>query len=111
MATLLTKPGEVFDVRHAGAAPSYVQVATLVKTDTLEVKRLSLPEGRRIPTHHAPGEITVHCLEGRITFTSGGTPRELKAGQMLFLNAGELHSLDAIEDSSVLVTKVLPARS
>ena len=81
----------------------------LAKTATLEVRRLILSKGREIPTHHAPGEITVHCLEGRIAFTSGGTTRELGAGQMLVLAAGEPHSVAGLEDSTVLVTKVLPA--
>ena len=40
---------------------------------------------------------------------SGGTTRELGAGQMLVLAAGEPHSVVGLEDSSVLVTKVLPA--
>jgi len=66
-------------------------------------------KGREIPTHHACGEITVHCLEWRIAFTADGTTRELGAGQMLVLAAGEPHSLVGLEDSSVLVTKVLPA--
>jgi len=35
--------------------------------------------------------------------------RELDAGQMLVLAAGEPHSVVGLEDSSVLVTKLLPA--
>jgi quercetin dioxygenase-like cupin family protein len=110
MAIPHARPGEVIDVRPQGSAPAGVEVITLVKTDTLEVKRLVLPKGREIPTHRAPGEITVHCLEGRVAFTAGGSRRELEAGQMLFLNEGEPHSLDGLEDSSVLVTKLLPVR-
>jgi len=81
----------------------------LAKTATLEVRRLILAKGQAIPTHQAPGEITVHCLEGRITFTACGATRELNAGQMLVLAAGEPHSLVGLEDSQVLVTKVLSA--
>ena len=94
--------------RGAGLAPGGRR-ALLAKTATLEVRRLTLAKGREIPTHLARGEITVHCLEGRIAFTSDGTTRELGAGQMLVLAAGEPHSLVGLEDSSVLVTKVLPA--
>ena len=101
--------GEVIDVRPAGPAASGGPSTMLAKTATLEVRRLTLSRGREVPTHHAPGEITVHCLEGRIAFTSGGTTRELGAGQMLVLAAGEPHSVAGLEDSTVLVTKVLPA--
>ena len=55
-----------------GASPK-----SLVKTKTLEIRRLTLPKGRTIPTHHAPGEITVHCLEGRIAFTANGETRDV----------------------------------
>ena len=71
------KLSEVIDVRTAGSASPGAPSSTLAKTATLEVRRLTLPKGREIPTHHARGEITVHCLEGRIAFTADGTTREL----------------------------------
>ncbi len=99
---------DLIDVRPLGPALAGASSSTLTRTPTLEVRRLVLAKGHEIPTHQAPGEITVHCLEGRITFTACGSTRELKAGQMLVLAAGEPHSLVGLEDSSVLVTKVLP---
>ena len=83
----------------------------LAKTASLEVRRLILAKDQEIPTHHARGEITVHCLEGRIAFTASGSTRNVGAGQLIVLAAGEPHSLVGLEDSSVLVTKVLPANS
>ena len=35
------------------------RTATLVQTDALKVVRLVVPAGKEIPTHQAPGEITV----------------------------------------------------
>jgi quercetin dioxygenase-like cupin family protein len=78
-----------------------------VKTKTIEVRRLTHPKGQAIPTHHARGEITVHCLEGRIAFTASGETRHVGAAQLIVLAAGEPHSLIGLEDSTVLVTKVL----
>ena len=103
------KLSDVIDVRHPGPAPPGAPSSTLAKTATLEVRRLILARGQEIPTHQATGEITVHCLEGRIRFTACGATRELNAGQMLVLAAGEPHSVVGLEDSSVLVTKLLPA--
>lgn len=80
----------------------------LARTATLEVRRLTLSKYREIPTHKATGEITVHCLEGRIAFTSGETTRDVGPGQSILLSAVEPHSLVGLEDSTVLVTKVLP---
>ena len=99
---------DVIDVRPLGSELAGASSSTLAKTPTLEVRRLVLVKGHEIPTHQAPGEITVHCLEGRITFIACGSTRELKAGQLLVLAAGEPHSVVGVEDSSVLVTKVLP---
>jgi quercetin dioxygenase-like cupin family protein len=103
------KLSEVIDVRTAAVSASGGPSALLAKATTLEVRRLTLAKGREIPTHHARGEITVHCLDGRIAFTSNGTTRELGPGQLLVLAAGEPHSLVGLDDSCVLVTKVNPA--
>ena len=100
------KLSEVIDVRAAvpesGASPS-----TLVKTETLEVRRLTLPKGRAIPTHHAPGEITSPLPEGTDRVHRQWGDRDVGAGQLIVLAAGEPHSLVGLEDSTVLVTKVL----
>jgi quercetin dioxygenase-like cupin family protein len=50
----------------------------------------------------------VQCLEGRIAFTAAGQTQELVAGQLLYLAAGAPHALKGIDDSSVLVTILLP---
>ncbi len=101
------KLSEVIDVRAAGGPEPGAPPISLAKTATLEVRRLTLPKGRAIPTHHARGEITVHCLEGRIAFSAHGETREVGAGQLIVLAAREPHSLVGLEDSTVLVTKVL----
>jgi quercetin dioxygenase-like cupin family protein len=103
----LAKLSAVVDVFATKLVGSEAAPSTLAKTETLELRRLVLPKGREIPTHYARGAITVHCLEGRIAFTASGTTREVGAGQLIVLAAGEPHSLVGLEDSSVLVTKVL----
>lgn len=109
MSVPQAKLSEVIDVCRTGPATPGAPSSTLAKTATLEVRRLTLAKGQEVPTHHARGEITVHCLDGRIAFTADGTTRELGAGQMLVLAAGAPHSLVGLEDSAVLVTKVLAA--
>ncbi len=108
MALTQTAPGEVIDVHPLGPALAGTASSTLVKTPNLEVHRLVLPKAREIPTHFAPGEITVQCLEGRIAFTAEGAEHILEAGQMLYLAPEVPHSLVGLEDSSVLVTKLIP---
>ena len=100
------KPGEVIEL-SLGPALGSSKTTTLLKTADLELIRLVLAAGKEIPTHSAPGEITVQCLEGRVAFTSGEKTVELTAGQLLYLTAGEPHAVKGIEDSSLLVTLLL----
>lgn len=103
------KSGEVIQL-PLGAALGDSKTATLVKVANLELIRLVIPAGKDIPSHKAPGEITVQCLEGRVVFAAGENSVELSAGQLLYLSAGEPHALKAIEDSSLLVTILLPKK-
>jgi quercetin dioxygenase-like cupin family protein len=107
MAIPHAKSGEVIDLRPWGEPLAPAPTSTLVKTDKLVVIRLAVPVGKELPRHQVPGEITVQCLEGRVTFMAGATARELRAGQMLYLAGNESHSLRGIEDASVLLTILL----
>jgi quercetin dioxygenase-like cupin family protein len=99
------KPGELVPLllgnNFAGAKTS-----TLVKTSQLEVIRLVVPAGKEIPTHQVAGPITVQCLEGRIAFI-GTKQQELAAGDFLYLEGNEPHSLQGLTDATVLVTILL----
>lgn len=107
MAIPHAQPGDVIDVRPLGPALAPAQTRTLFKTANLEVVRLVMAAGKQIAEHRAPGEITVQCLEGRIAFTALGRPQELTAGQLLYLPAGEPHSVRCIEDASFVLTILL----
>lgn len=80
----------------------------LLSTGAVELVRLVVPAGRRIPTHRAAGEITLQCLEGRIAFEHEGVIRELLPGDLVHLCPQESHAVTAIEDASLLVTLVRP---
>lgn len=107
MATLRAHSGEVLDIRPLGTRLATSQTTTLIKTNTLEVIRMVLPAGHKTSQHHVPGEITVQCLEGRIQFEVEETIHEMSAGQLLYLNGGQRHRVQAVDDSSVLLTILL----
>jgi quercetin dioxygenase-like cupin family protein len=106
MAITHAAPGQVVDVRPLGAALVGAKTTTLIKSESLEVVRLVMPVGKEIAEHRAPGPITVHCLEGKIGFTALGKSVELTAGQLLYLPAGEPHSVKCVEDASFLLSLV-----
>lgn len=84
------------------------QSAVLLKAAGLELIRLVIPIGKEIPPHRAPEEVTVQCVEGRVAFTHNGSTSILSAGDLLYLCPNELHSVKALEDSTVLVTRLRP---
>lgn len=110
MAVPHAESGEIVDIGPLGDALAGTKTAALVKTASLEVIRLVIPAGKDVPSHTAPGDITVQCLEGAVDFTAEGRTRRLAAGQMLYLAAGVLHALRGVENASVLVTIVLGER-
>lgn len=99
--------GDVVDVRPLGAALASAKTTTLLKTGKIEVVRLVMTAGKEIAEHKAPGEITVHCLEGKVSFTALGKTHDLTAGQLIYLGAGVPHAVKCIEDTSFLLTILL----
>ncbi len=108
MAIPHAQPGEVVDVRPLGSALASAQTQTLFRAEQVEVIRLVVPAGKEISEHKAKGEITVLCLEGRVTFTAFGKTQNLEAGKLLYLPTGEPHSVKGIENASLLLTILLP---
>lgn len=107
MAIPHAQPGEVIDVRPLGSALAAAKTSTLLKTEKIEIIRLVMAAGKLLSEHKARGEITVHCLEGKLAFTAFGQTHELTAGQLLYLPVGEPHSVQCLEDASFLLTILL----
>lgn len=64
---------------------------------------LSMRAGQSIPEHANEGKVTVHAVRGHITFYEGLTPCELLAGEVLSIESGSPHHIEAHEDSALLV--------
>lgn len=107
MALRHAKAGEAIDLWQRKGALSAGKSAALVKTDDFEVVQLVVPSGRELPEHHVDGPITLYCLEGSVRLGLLQGDVELRAGEWLYLQGGEKHSVSAIEDSRVLLTIVL----
>lgn len=64
---------------------------------------LNLRKGQSVPAHSNDNVVTVYALSGHITFYENDTPGELHEGEVLQIEPGAQHHLEAHEDSSVLV--------
>lgn len=96
--------GDVISVRPlADALPNAVSTA-IVRTSHLELIRTVLHAGRRVPEHKTSGELTLQCIEGELIVRAHGRDITLTPGQMLFLDGGVPHAVEAVKDSSALLT-------
>jgi quercetin dioxygenase-like cupin family protein len=77
---------------------------TLSKKPRLRVVLMALKSGARLDKHEAPGPISIHALAGqlRVHFTSETV--ELGLGDILSVDSGVSHDLEAISESAVLLT-------
>ena len=60
--------------------------------------------GAATPVHRAAGPISVFVISGRIQFRADDHTAMLTAGQMLTLESGRPHAVEAPEDAVFLVT-------
>lgn len=104
MALHHAKAGEVVDLRPLGPALKDTKSAAIIKTDQFEAVRLVVPAGAEIPPHEVAGKVTLHCLEGHVVLGLEDSTIELRAGDWLFLEGGESHSVKGLEDASLLLT-------
>lgn len=104
MALHHAKAGEVVDLRPLADNLKNTKTAAIIKTQSFEAIRLVVPAGREIPPHEVSGNITLHCLEGHVSLGLAESHIELNAGEWVYLDGGEPHSVKGIEDSSILLT-------
>lgn len=64
---------------------------------------IALMGGHRLDEHANPGEATVHVLSGRVSLSAGGDAWNGSPGDLLIV-PDSMHSLQALEDSVVLLT-------
>jgi quercetin dioxygenase-like cupin family protein len=107
MSVSHAQPGEAIGVLPAAGSANESKSVTLIKTATLEVIRLVVPAGKQLAQHRVPGEIMLQCLAGSATLDTDEGKCELTAGELTHLAGGQEHSLNAKEDSILLLTILL----
>jgi quercetin dioxygenase-like cupin family protein len=64
---------------------------------------IGMRAGTRLSEHENPGEATVQVLQGRVRMSAGAQSWEGRTGDLLVVPPSR-HSLEAMEDSAVLLT-------
>jgi quercetin dioxygenase-like cupin family protein len=109
MALHHAQPLHIIDIRPLGHALGGATTCSLLKSPSLQLMRVVLPAGQGLPQHAVPGAITVQCIEGQAAVITPGRRCELSAGQLVMLRGGEPHAVQAVSDTSLLVTLLLHA--
>lgn len=83
----------------------------LINEPNYRMVLLSMRAGQCIPAHATSGTVTVHAIIGHITIFAGPFPDELYAGEVICIESGRQHSIEAHEDSALLVLSTGAARA
>jgi len=104
MALKHAAPGEVVDLRPLGPRLSAARTHAIVRTSSFEAVRLIVPAGVEIPSHKVPGRITLQCIEGHAQLVLTDETIDLRSGDWIYLDGNEPHSVEGIENTSLLLT-------
>jgi quercetin dioxygenase-like cupin family protein len=80
---------------------------SLVKDAALNVLLMVLKKGAHLHEHRTKGPITVQLISGSIRFSGGSDQRLISAGEMVGLDRGIFHSLEALEESALLLVTAI----
>jgi len=78
--------------------------SSLVKGDGINVALMVLKAGAKLQEHHTRAPITLQVIEGRINFVAGGKKQVVTAGTILALDRAIEHSVEAVEESALVLT-------
>lgn len=93
------------ELSHALAASSGRSSKTVFGGHEHQLRQtmIALRAGEDLSEHQNPGEATLQVLEGRVLLKASGVSWNGSVGDLITVPEG-LHSLDAVEDSVVLLT-------
>jgi quercetin dioxygenase-like cupin family protein len=94
---------QVVSVKPLGLALASANTQTLVQDGDFQIKRMVLKAGERHAPYKTLGNVVLLCLEGRVAVEIPETGLTLAAGDLVHLPRGEEHSLQARQDSSLLI--------
>ena len=109
MALKHAQAGEVVSLHPLGEALAAARTSALVKTPAFEAIRLVVPAGAELPPHKVAGPITLLGLEGHAQLGTSEAVLDLRAGDWVYLEGGEMHWLKAVEPSALLLTILFDA--
>ena len=78
----------------------------ILKRSTGNVTVFAFDQGQGLSEHTTPFDALVHILDGAAEITVGGTPYDLRAGEMILMPATIPHALRANERFKMALTMI-----
>lgn len=106
---LLIDLGEAVTELHGLGSPGQSRRGiTLVKQGGINVVLTHLHAGGSLEEHAAPGAATVQVLDGHVRVRVGDDDLDVVQGRLVAFDANVRHHVEAIEDSTLLLTLADP---
>jgi quercetin dioxygenase-like cupin family protein len=83
---------------------------TLVKHHEQRIVLIAMKQGTRMTKHQASGAVSIHVLSGSLRIHLDDRTVDVAAGQLLALDRGLPHDVEATQASSLLLTLCSKAR-
>lgn len=83
---------------------------TLVKHQDQRIVLLAMKRGTLMTKHQASGAVSIHVLSGCLRVHAGTATFELPSGSLLALDRALPHDVEAMKDSSLVLTVSTRAR-
>lgn len=77
---------------------------TLTKEGELRIVLTAMKQGAKLADHHADGPISLQCMSGKLRLNAAGQAVELGEGSIASVNAGIMHSVEALSECVFLLT-------
>ncbi|GAB3255592.1 cupin domain-containing protein [Chitinimonas naiadis] len=110
MAIPHAKSGDLVRIALSTTGPWTDLSRTLIRDDHIEVFSLAMLAGTQMQEHRAAGAMTLQCLSGEITLFCHDQIHTLQAGNLVYLQDAEPHSVQCVSDAVLLITLVLHRR-
>lgn len=84
--------------------------ATAIIHDSPDVRLVTfrIDPGQRVPPHTSASTVVLTVVSGSGTVTGGDEERDVRAGDVVAYAPGELHGMEATEETLVIVASIAP---
>ncbi|WP_297688943.1 cupin domain-containing protein [uncultured Anaerococcus sp.] len=77
----------------------------LVDKDNLQITHLQIKKGEEVPSHKSDKNVVVVIYKGKVDFKGENGSEIISPGDIITMDPNEMHALEAIEDSDLMVIK------